>query len=96
MQQKFPRMSDGHAWKTSKLEKKLQKNQACLRTCVDFFLRKKSKLEKKNHVCSSYLSGIFFQLFFFWLKNIPQKSDEHGWVFFSQKKKVEKIFHQVR
>ena len=55
-----------------------------------FFLRKKKqKLEKKNHVCSSYLGGIFFQLFFFGFeKNIPKKSDEHGWVFFSQKKKT--------
>ena len=31
--------------------------------------------------------NIFSTFFFFWLKNIPQKSDEHGWVFFSHKKK---------
>ena len=41
-------MSDEHAWKTSKLEKKLEKNQACLRTCVDFFFEEKKKLEKKT------------------------------------------------
>ena len=45
---------------------------------------KKKKL-KKNHVCSSYLGGIFFKLFFFLMFLI--KSDEHGWVFFSYKKK---------
>ena len=34
------------------------------------------------------MSGKFFQLFFFFFeKNIPKKSDEHGWVFFSHTKK---------
>ena len=80
-------MSDEHAWKASKLEKKLEKNQACLRTCVVFFLKKKFK---KNLVCSSYLSGIFFQLFFFFImKKIFQKSPMNmvGYFFHRPKKK---------
>ena len=50
-QQKFPRMSDEHgwktcmsdehAWKTSKLEKRVEKNQACLKTCVVSFFEEK-------------------------------------------------------
>ena len=37
------------------------------------------------------LGGNIFSIFFFFEKNIPKKSDEHGWVFFSQKKtKTEK------
>ena len=36
----------------------------------------------------------FLSTFFFEKKNIPQKSDEHGWVFFSpKKKKSEKNTH---
>ena len=56
---------------------------------IFFWRKKKKKLEKKKPCMFIVLAwNIFSTFFFFWEKNIPHKSDEHGWVFFSRKKKM--------
>ena len=55
-----------------------------------FFWRRKNKnLEKIKPCMFIVLEWNIFSWFFFYLveKNIPSKSDEHGWVFFSPHKK---------
>ena len=94
MQQKFPRMSDGHAWKTSKLEESCKKTKHVLGLAWIFFLRTKNKLEKKKNHMFIVLEWNIFSTFFFLVKKYSIKV-RWTWlgIFFTKKKKSEKNTH---
>ena len=88
MQQKFPRMSDGHAWKISKLEKKLKKTKHVLGHAWIFFFKekKKEKLEKKTMYVHRTWVEYFFNFFFFAKKIFHKSPMNMVGYFFHQKK----------
>ena len=69
-----------------KTRKKVLKNQACFRTCVDFFLKKK-KLEKKTIYVQRTRVDFFFKFLFFFEKKIFHKSPMNmvGYLFHQKK-----------